>query len=274
MIDEGDIMSKINRVASVNGNNTYSVNSTNGTSSTDFESYLGESQSLDQIFDKAADKYNVPVELLKSVAKAESNFRANAVSRCGAQGIMQLMPSTAKGLGVTNSFDPEQNIMGGAKYISGLLKRYDGNTSLALAAYNAGSGNVAKYGGIPPFKETQNYVKKILGYMQKCGKDAVSNDTSTVASKANNALHVAFVAQPAPIQNNYAYLLTNNLSSSDSSADDLDSLFSYDDYMKFLDLFLNDMDDKEAEENMKEISAQDINYNAPVLNLLSEQTGL
>ena len=122
------------------------------------------SQSLDDIFQRAAQKYDVPVSLLKAIGKAESNFNANAVSGAGAQGVMQLMPATAKSLGVTDSFDAEQNIMGGAKYIKQMLDRYDGNVKLALAAYNAGSGNVEKYGGIPPFKETQNYVKKVMSY--------------------------------------------------------------------------------------------------------------
>ncbi|QIB69633.1 lytic transglycosylase domain-containing protein [Aminipila butyrica] len=124
-----------------------------------------DSGSLEDIFNKAADTYDVPVELLKAMAKAESGFNANAVSKCGAMGIMQLMPATAKALGVVDAYDPEQNIMGGANYISQKLKAYDGDITLALAAYNAGSGNVAKYGGVPPFKETQNYIKKIYGYM-------------------------------------------------------------------------------------------------------------
>jgi len=141
------------------------TNNKNGDFSGILNSAMSEQTTdLDQIFAKASQKYNVPLGLLKAVAKAESGFNPLALSRCGAQGIMQLMPATARSLGVTNPFDPEQNIMGGAKYLSQMLKRFDGNTQLALAAYNAGPGNVSKYGGIPPFKETQNYVRKALAY--------------------------------------------------------------------------------------------------------------
>lgn len=121
-------------------------------------------KSLDEIFSEASEKYGVPVNLLKAVAKAESGFQADAVSCCGAQGIMQLMPSTARSLGVTNSFDPQQNIMGGAKYLGQLLHSFGGSEKLAVAAYNAGGGAVRAYGGVPPYAETQNYVKKVLGY--------------------------------------------------------------------------------------------------------------
>ena len=119
---------------------------------------------LESYFEKAAQTYGVDINLLEAVAKQESNFTADAVSSSGAVGIMQLMPQTAQSLGVTDSYDACQNIMGGAKYISSLLSKYNGDVSLALAAYNAGSGNVAKYGGIPPFTETQNYVSKVLAY--------------------------------------------------------------------------------------------------------------
>ena len=120
---------------------------------------------LDGIFNAAAQKHNVPVNLLKAVAKAESDFRPNVTSSCGAMGIMQLMPATAKSLGVIDAYDPEQNIMGGAKYLSQMLTRFGGNVEFALAAYNAGPGAVAKYDGIPPYNETQNYVKKVMEYM-------------------------------------------------------------------------------------------------------------
>lgn len=116
---------------------------------------------LDAYFQEAADTYHVSVDLLKAVARQESNFQTNIVSSSGAVGIMQLMPSTASYLGVTNSHDPYQNIMGGAKLLAQLSEHYQGDLSLTLAAYNAGSGAVDKYGGIPPYAETQNFVAKI-----------------------------------------------------------------------------------------------------------------
>ena len=135
---------------------------------------------LDEIFNTASETYCVPVALLKAVAKAESNFNPDATSSCGAKGIMQLMSSTASSLGVTNAYDPKQNIMGGAKLLSQLLHQFDGDTVLAVAAYNAGSGNVLKYDGIPPFEETQNYVKAVMANMgQSFTAGTVSSSSST-----------------------------------------------------------------------------------------------
>lgn len=118
---------------------------------------------LEGIISSAAEKYNLDPALLRAVIKQESNFRPGLTSSAGAQGYMQLMPKTAKYLGVTDVWDAGQNIHGGAKYLREQLDRF-GDPRLALAAYNAGPGNVRKYGGVPPFKETQNYVDKVLGY--------------------------------------------------------------------------------------------------------------
>ena len=116
----------------------------------------------DDIINRAAQQYGVEPSLIKAMIKMESDFNPNCVSSSGAVGLMQLMPETAKFLGVTNSYDPEQNIMGGTKYIAQKLEAYNGDLELALSAYNAGSGTVKKYGGVPP--QCRLYISKILSY--------------------------------------------------------------------------------------------------------------
>ena len=117
---------------------------------------------LQGLISNVSKKYNVDEKLVNAVIKQESGFNPKATSHCGAMGLMQLMPNTAKEMGVKDAYNPLQNIEGGVKYLSTLLKRYNGNTVLALAAYNAGPSTVDKYSGVPPYKETQNYVRNIL----------------------------------------------------------------------------------------------------------------
>lgn len=125
-------------------------------------------KNYDHLIAKAADKFNLDSALIKAIIKAESNFNHRAVSPVGAQGLMQLMPKTASSLNVDDSFHPEKNIEGGARYLRYLLNVYKGNLSLALAAYNAGEKAVAKYHyNIPPYRETQNYVRRVLSFYRE-----------------------------------------------------------------------------------------------------------
>ncbi|MBI9047920.1 MAG: lytic transglycosylase domain-containing protein [Anaerolineaceae bacterium] len=126
----------------------------------DYQGY--QNTSFASIIERVSDKYGVDPSLVGALIKNESNFNVNAESYAGAQGLMQLMPATAASLGVSDSFDPYQNIEGGVKYLSNLLDMYNGDVSLSLAAYNAGPGAVNSYGGIPPYQETQTYVQRVL----------------------------------------------------------------------------------------------------------------
>ncbi|MFO7569177.1 MAG: lytic transglycosylase domain-containing protein [Smithellaceae bacterium] len=125
----------------------------------------------DKIIHRVAKKFNLDAALIKAVIKAESNFNHQAVSHKGAQGLMQLMPKTASALKVEDAFHPDDNIEGGARYLRYLLNNYNGDLTLALAAYNAGETAVAKYNNnVPPFRETQNYVRRVLAFYQDFSK--------------------------------------------------------------------------------------------------------
>jgi soluble lytic murein transglycosylase-like protein len=128
----------------------------------------------------AAKKFDVDAALVSAVIKAESDYNPRVVSRKGARGLMQLMPATAERFGVTNSFDPEENIHAGTRYLRWLLKTFDGNADLAVAAYNAGEGNVWKYEGVPPFRETVNYINRIAKHIRRAiENEVIPPDTVT-----------------------------------------------------------------------------------------------
>lgn len=136
----------------------------------------------DHIIVAAAKKFDVDAALVSAVIKAESDYDPRVVSHKGARGLMQLMPATAKRFGVSNSFDPNENIHGGTRYLRWLLKTFDGNADLAVAAYNAGEGNVWKYDGVPPFRETVNYVNRIARHLAKGGIASAPASSATIAA--------------------------------------------------------------------------------------------
>jgi soluble lytic murein transglycosylase-like protein len=132
-----------------------------GTVTTTSRFRLRGERAFDGVIKEASRRYGLSISLIRAIILTESAFDPQAVSRAGAQGLMQLMPALSQELGVEDPFDPRENIMAGTRYLSTLLKQHDGNLELALASYNAGPGAVARYQGMPPFKETQDYVARI-----------------------------------------------------------------------------------------------------------------
>lgn len=154
---------------------------TASTSSTAVDSTGSGSVPYEQLIDSAAQKYGIDPAVLKGLIKQESGFNPSAGSPAGAQGLTQLMPGTASAMGVTDLHDPAQSIDGGAHYLKMQLDRFGGDYSKALAAYNAGPGAVQRFGGVPPYSETQNYVKNVLAFAQQYRQsDSTSNSYSTV----------------------------------------------------------------------------------------------
>lgn len=239
-------MSEINIINAIDGNQ-YLVNQTgsvSGSSSSDKVSFddvynsQNQTETLEDIFKSVSDEYGVPVKLLKAVAQAESSFDTNAVSGCGASGIMQLMPETAKSLGVEDVFDAKQNITGGAKMLAYLLDDYNGNTTLALAAYNAGSGNVAKYGGVPPFEETRNYIAKINDILD--GELETDTSSISIAKNASTATQAAGTTASGTATAGVATSATSDIPVRivDTKTQAAEAL-SYEDYLRFLEIYEN-----------------------------------
>jgi Rod binding domain-containing protein len=138
----------------------------------------GRLSQYDDIINDASNTYGVDKNLIKSVILTESAANENAVSSAKAKGLMQLVDSTASDMGVNNVWNPKENIFGGTKYLSEMLRKYNGNVNLALASYNAGPENVQKYGGVPPFEETQNYIKRVIGYFNHLNGEDYGNERS------------------------------------------------------------------------------------------------
>lgn len=148
---------------------------------------------IDNAIEQAAARHNVDPNLVRAVVKVESNFNPNALSRKGAMGLMQLMPSTARQLKVKNPFDPEQNVDAGVRHLKQLLEAYDGDIKLTLAAYNAGAGAVARSAGVPRYAETQNYVRRITNiyYGGSDFSSGASRDPVTVQRDERGVLHIS-----------------------------------------------------------------------------------
>ncbi|MGA1795258.1 MAG: transglycosylase SLT domain-containing protein [bacterium] len=151
---------------------------------------------LDRIINRVSRIFDIDATLIKAVIKVESNFNPRAISRKGAKGLMQLMPKTAYEMDVTDPFDPEENIFGGAKYLKYLLNKFDNNIEITLAAYNAGETVVLKCGGIPSYRETKQYVRKVLKQYHSYKKEKQSDDEVYFFVDGDNVLHITNTSGP------------------------------------------------------------------------------
>ena len=177
-------------------------------------SYSRNKNAFDQLIRQAAQHHGVSEGLVKAIMHTESGFNIHARSPVGAQGLMQLMPATARRFNVSNAYDPQQNIFGGVKYLSWLLKRFNGDTRLAIAAYNAGEGNVDKYGGIPPFRETQDYVRRVTSRLQNLYSSGLGTPLSeskgntpsgqVLAQSANYSPNISNSTESVPTAKQYS----------------------------------------------------------------------
>lgn len=158
---------------------------------------FAQTKYYDALIQRASERYGVDPSLIKGMMCKESHFNPNARSGAGARGLLQMMPATARGLGVKNPANPEQNVMAGTRYMSELLQKYNGDERLALAAYNAGPGNVSKYNGIPPFRETQQYVTKVLDFRERFRADFAPPATSAPAAAPVTGSAAAQPTQPS-----------------------------------------------------------------------------
>ena len=206
---------------------------------------------LKSIFEEASEKYGVSYDMLTAIAWHESRFQPDVTSSAGAMGLMQLMPETAAAMGVTDGYDPYQNVMGAAKLLSKLSEMYDGNQTLTLAAYAAGTGSVAKYGGVPPYGETREFVSTITKILNN-GGITVPDDTVT----GDNDAYKAYSSTYSNVAER-AYETNKNVFDKFYSASRLEDVLSYSDYQLLMYYFENMM---EIISNIGSIS-DDINTN-------------
>ena len=179
--------------------NVHSYRNWGGSESAVLPSYSKNKNLYDGIIAEAASTHQVDSGLIKAVMHTESGFNPNARSPVGAQGLMQLMPATARRFAVSNAYDPAQNVLGAARYLSFLLKRFNYNTELALAAYNAGEGNVDKYRGIPPFRETQDYVRRVMSRYKNLYAGNISTTPMSASAMSASYNTLAQAQQVAPV---------------------------------------------------------------------------
>ncbi|WP_211140226.1 lytic transglycosylase domain-containing protein [Acinetobacter pollinis] len=175
--------------------NIHSYRNWGGSEASVLPSFSKNKNLFDVLIHRSAQQHGIPAGLIKAIMHTESGFNVRATSPVGAQGLMQLMPATAKRFNVKDSYNAEENIHGAAQYLSVLLKRFNGNTTLALAAYNAGEGNVQKYGGIPPFRETQDYIKRVLNrynnlYRAELQLTSSQNQTERLQAQSLNTTRI------------------------------------------------------------------------------------
>lgn len=244
-------------ISNVNPSNNQNT-STSGTGNSTFDAMLAsetekynaqnttKTYDLKSIFQEASEKYGVSYDLLTTIAWHESRFQPGVTSYAGAMGLMQLMPETAAAMGVTDGYDPYQNVMGAAKLLSSLSDMYDGNQTLMLAAYGAGIGSVAKYGGVPPFGETQEFVSTVTAMLNNGGVTVpdtsvtVNQDNKTKDSSvsSDNYAYEAYTSSYTSAAEQ-AYETNKDVYDSFYKASNIDNVLTYSDYQLLMYYFEN-----------------------------------
>lgn len=240
-VDDNYTINNINRTASANKSVSSQFDSLLASETAKLAENGSTKYNLKDIFAEAAEKYHIPQELLEAIGYHESRFQTGVTSSAGAMGIMQLMPGTAQAMGVQDAYDPYDNIMGAAKLLGYLSDLYDGDLKLTLAAYSAGTGNVAKYGGVPPFSETQNYIKDIFEMLNSGESFLNENQTVSVSGKAAQIEAAAQNAEQNSAKQKTAGTNGKNVYVENSLYKNfmLDDRFTYSEYEMLMEYYTN-----------------------------------